>query len=130
MFADDCALTALNESDLQELASCLSTAARNFGLTISLRKTEVLLQPAPGITLPDPHIEIEGTRMSIVESFTYLGSTITSSCSMDKEVSNRLSKAGASFGRLWNRVWGEHGIKLRTKIAVFRAVVLTSLLYG
>ena len=130
LFADDCALAALSEPDLQELASCLSTAAKAFGLTISLKKTEVMLQPKPGITLPEPSIVIEGTTLKNVESFTYLGSCLSSTCSMDKEVSNRLAKAGASFGRLWGRVWGERGITLRTKLAVYRAVVITSLLYG
>ena len=130
LFADDCALAALKEPDLQELASCLAEAARAFGMTISLRKTEAMLQPAPGLTPPEPRIEIEGTTLDNVESFTYLGSCLTSNCSMDKEVSNRLAKAGASFGRLWTRVWGERGIKLSTKLAVYKAVVITSLLYG
>lgn len=130
LFADDCALAALNEPDLQELATCLASAAKAFGLTISLRKTEVMLQPAPNISLPEPAIEIEGTKLNNVDSFTYLGSTLTSSCSMDKEVSCRLGKAGASFGRLWTRVWGERGIKQATKLAVYKAVVITSLLYG
>ena len=131
LFADDCALVAVNEPDLQELASCLSEAAKAFGLTISLRKTEVMLQPAPGLTPPpEPSIVIEGTKLNNVECFTYLGSTLTSTGSMDREVSNRLAKAGASFGRLWTRVWRERGIKLPTKLAVYRAVVMTSLLYG
>ena len=131
LFADDCALVAVNEPDLQELASCLSEAAKAFGLTISLRKTEVMLQPAPGLTPPpEPSIVIEGTKLNNVECFTYLGSTLISTGSMDREVSNRLAKAGASFGRLWTRVWRERGIKLPTKLAVYRAVVMTSLLYG
>ena len=131
LFADDCALVAVIEPDLQELASCLSEAAKAFGLTTSLRKTEVMLQPAPGLTPPpEPSIVIEGTKLNNVECFTYLGSTLTSTGSMDREVSNRLAKAGASFGRLWTRVWRERGMKLPTKLAVNRAVVLTSLLYG
>ena len=90
-----------------------------------------MLQPAPGLTPPpEPSIVIEGTKLNNVECFTYLGSTLTSTGSMDREVSNRLAKAGASFGRLWTRVWRERGIKLPTKLAVYRAVVMTSLLYG
>ena len=41
---------------------------------------------------------------------------------MDKDVSNRLAKAGASFGRLWIRVWGEQGITLGTERQVHKAV--------
>ena len=90
-----------------------------------------MLQPAPGLTPPpEPSIVIEGTKLNNVECFTYLGSTLTSTGSMDREVSNRLAMAGASFGRLWTRVWRERGIKLPTKLAVYRAVVMTSLLYG
>ena len=127
----DCALAALNEPDLQELATCLSTAAKAFGLTISLLKTEVMLQPAPGLSPPEPSIVIEdATLKKNVETLTYLGSCLSSTCSMDKEVSSRLAKAGASFAKLWNRVWGVRGITLRTKLAVYKAVVVTSLLYG
>ena len=65
-----------------------------------------------------------------MDSFTYLGSTISSSNSLDKEISSRIAKANASFGRLQKRVWTERGIRTDTKCAVYRAVVLTALLYG
>ena len=68
--------------------------------------------------------------MNNVENFTYLGSCLSSSGSLDKEISCRLAKASSAFGRLWTRVWHERGITQATKIAVYRAVVLTSLLYG
>lgn len=80
---------ALNKPDQHELASCLSIATKAFGLTISLWKAEVLLQPSQGLV---------PSRLHIVQ---YLGSTVTSTCSMDKEVSNKLAEAGASFSRLW-----------------------------
>ena len=42
LFADDCALLANTEEALQHIVNCISDAAKNFGLTISLKKTEVL----------------------------------------------------------------------------------------
>ena len=39
LFADDCALAAHSEEDLQCLADCFSNAAKAFGLTISIMKT-------------------------------------------------------------------------------------------
>ena len=45
LFADDCALLALTEEALQHIVNRFSDAAKNFGLTISLKKTEVLYQP-------------------------------------------------------------------------------------
>ena len=42
----------------------------------------------------------------------------------------RISKASRLFGRLQSRVWRARGISSKTKIAVYRAIVLPSLLYG
>ena len=130
LFADDCALAAHSEEDLQHLADCFSTAAKAFGLTVSIKKTEVLYQAAPGASKPDPDIRIDGAPLKNVEDFTYLGSCLSSSGTLDKEISCRLAKASSSFGRLWTRVWHERGIRQKTKVAVYRAVVLSSLLYG
>jgi len=130
LFADDCALAAHSEEDLQRLADCFSTASKAFGLTISIKKTEVLYQAAPGTSKPEPNIRIDGAPLKNVEDFIYLGSCLSSSGSLDKEISCRLAKASSSFGRLWTRVWRERGITRKTKVAVYRAVVLTSLLYG
>ena len=46
-FADDCALLTNMEEALQHMANCSSDAAKSFGLTISLKKTQMLYQPPP-----------------------------------------------------------------------------------
>ena len=48
LFADDAALAACTEEDLQHLCDCFSRASRRFGLSISIKKKEVLYQPARG----------------------------------------------------------------------------------
>ena len=47
-----------------------------------------------------------------------------------KEVENRISRASTSFGRLYSRVWNQKGLRLQTKLKVYKAIVLTNLLYG
>ena len=42
LFADDCALAAQTQSDMQNLVDNFSRACDSFGLTISVKKTEVL----------------------------------------------------------------------------------------
>jgi len=49
---------------------------------------------------------------------------------VDDDITSRLTKAGCAFGKLQDRLWRVHSISLSTKIVVYRAVVLTSLLYG
>ena len=43
VFADDCALTDGSKTDMQDSVDKFSTACTNFGLTISTKKTEVLV---------------------------------------------------------------------------------------
>ena len=49
---------------------------------------------------------------------------------IDGEIDNRLAKANCAFGRLYKHVWNNKHLRIKTKISVYRAVVLTTLLYG
>ena len=49
---------------------------------------------------------------------------------IDDEVNARLAKASVAFGRLYKNVWNRTGITIETKIKVYSAVILTTLLYG
>ncbi|KAL8595295.1 hypothetical protein ACOMHN_020048 [Nucella lapillus] len=123
LFADYCALNAGNEQEMQAEMDSLSSACNNFGLTISTKKTEVIYQPVPNKQYHKPQIMVNGQTLQAVETFTYLGS-------IDAETNNRISKASSAFGRLREKVWERRGISLKTKLKVYRAVVLTTLLYG
>ena len=130
LFADNCALVAHTESDLQLMLDRFSDASKLFGLTISLGKTEVLHQPAPSTNPLAPTIVIKDTQLKYVEHFKHLGSTISCKDSLDKEIDARISKASQALGRLRNKVLSQHNIRLSTKLKVYTAVVLPSLLYG
>ena len=52
LFADDCALCASTEGKMQRMVDLFAKACANFGLTISIKKTGVMFQPAPCQTLP------------------------------------------------------------------------------
>jgi hypothetical protein len=130
LFADDCALVAHSQDSAQQLFDRFASSARRFGLTVSLKKTEVMLQPLNRKTCSVPSIRAGDTVLKAVDRFCYLGSVLSSVANIDNDVSARLAKASAAFGRLTKRLWNDHGIRLATKVAVYKAVVLTTLLYG
>jgi len=89
-----------------------------------------MYQPAPGQTYTPPEIFVKNLPLPITNKFAYLGSTLSNSVSIDDEINNRIAKASAAFGRLRKTVWNRRGITLETKMKVYRAVVLPTLLYG
>ena len=48
---------------------------------------------------------------------------------IDDEVNGRIAKAGAAFGRLRGSIWDRSGVRLVTKLKIYRSVVLPTLLY-
>ena len=98
LFADDCTLNTASEAEMQYSTDKFCDACRNFGLTISTKKTEVMHQPIPGKPYIEPNISINGQRLNLVDNFTYLGSTLSHTVFVDDKVNARLAKASASFG--------------------------------
>ena len=66
----------------------------------------------------------------MVDKFTYLGSTFSRVVHIDDEVNARIAKASAAFGRLRGSVLDRSRIRLDTKLKVYKAVVLPTLLYA
>ena len=74
---------------------------------------------------------MKGQRLQVVDKFTYLGSTLSRVVvHIDDEVSAKIAKASAAFGRLRGSVWDRNGIRLDTKLKFYKAVVLPTLLYA
>ena len=130
MFADDTALIAHSLEDIQEVTTLFAQAAKTFGLRINMRKTEVLHQPSKLNTDPPGEVKIDGHRLENVTRFTYLGSTVSSDAKLEIELQSRMAKASANFGRLNERLWKNKDITTKVKCQVYRAVILSTLLYG
>ena len=68
--------------------------------------------------------------MENVDRFPYLGSYLSNSANIDVEIQHRIRCACFSYSRLKHRVFSERGFRTATKILVYKAVILTTLLYG
>ena len=69
LFADDVALVAHTEEALQRMINSFSQARKDFGLTISLKKNNIMAQD----TAIAPTIHIDNYNLEVVSEFTYLG---------------------------------------------------------
>ena len=130
LIADDMTKGAPTDEKMQKGVDQVSDSCDSYDLTISIKKTEVVYQPAPGKPYKEPTITVKGQRLQVVDKFTYLGSTLSRVVHIDDEVNARIAKASAAFGRLRGSIWDRSGIRLDTKLKVYRSVVLPTLLYA
>ena len=110
LFADDAALVSHTQTGLQCLMDRFSKAYKEFALTISIKKTELMAQDAE-----IPHsIYIDGSNLSVVENFKYLGSTISSNLSLDVEINACVGKAATVMVKLNKKVWQNINLTMNT----------------
>ena len=114
LFADDAAFVSHCEEGLQALMDRFAGACQEFGLSISIKKTDIMVQGTPS----EPSIKISNQPLNIVGSFNYLGSTVTSNHSLDMELSARIGKAAMTFSCLTKRVWLNNKLRMKTKLKV------------
>ncbi|KAK3776392.1 hypothetical protein RRG08_023745 [Elysia crispata] len=99
-----CSTSERTEQQMQNEMDCLSTACDNFGFIISAKKNEVMYQPAPGKPYQEPHFTVKRQKLQAVDTFTYLGSTLSRAATIDVEVNDKIAKASTAFGRLRENV--------------------------
>ena len=79
---------------------------------------------------PPNIIIVEGTALDNVDHFTYLGSNLSTPANTDAEIQYSIKRPCAAYGRLQSSVFTERRIRTSTKILVYKAVLLPTLLYG
>ena len=95
-------------------------------MCISLKKTNVSAQDVSQA----PEINIGDHTLEVVNEFTYLGSTISMNLSLDSEISQRIGKATGTMSKLTQGAWENKYLTENTKMHIYQACVLSTLLYG
>lgn len=129
-YADDNGTPSDSPEKLQILTNAFVTAYELFGLSVNTTKTKVLVQEAPQQSLPPFEILIHNQPIEQVSSFQYLGSILHSSSLLEQEVNSRIRAAHHAFGKLSKRVFYNCNLRLQTKLLVYNAVVLPTLMYA
>ena len=128
LYADDLALFAENEQDLQEMLVDCDEEVQRFGMKMSYEKTEVMRVGGNGDG--DMNVRVGGHKLSQVEKFKYCGGVISEDGSLHEEVSRRISLAGCSFRKLKKSVFSSKHLSVGVKVSVYNSCVLSVLLYG
>lgn len=101
-----------------------------FWPTVNKAKTKILAQPRPGENPPAPDITMDGTTIECVEHFPYLGSILSTHSTSSKEIENRLQAGHTAYGRLSTRVFKNKDLTTHTKVMVYNAIIVSTLLYA
>ncbi|XP_068749341.1 uncharacterized protein [Montipora capricornis] len=129
LFADDSALVEHSVEDMQSSVEKFARGASQFSLQINIKKTECLYQPPKfqsSTSLPE-EIGIGTEPLVKCKTFKYLGSTLSENSRLEDELSLRMRKASAVFGKLRKRLWNNRHVSIRVKCKVYRATVLATI---
>ena len=119
-YADDIALLANTATQAETLLHDMERAATGFGLSVNTDKTEYMCFNQRGDIST-----LNGSSLKLVDKFTYLGSSISST---EKDIDTRLAKAWTAIGRL-SVIW-KPDLTDKIKPNFFQVAVVSILLYG
>ena len=128
-FADNSALIAHSAEKIQRIVDAFANASSKIGLKINIKNTEVMFEPNSTTTIED-NINVDETTLNPMKEFTYLGRIIASDGHIEAELQKRITKANMSFGCIRERLWNNNNVSLRVKGKIYRAIILSTLLYG
>ena len=119
-YADDIALLANTPNQAETLLHSLERAATGVGLHVNAHKTEYMCY-----NQTDNITTLDGASLKLVDKFTYLGSSVSST---EKDIDTRLTKAWTAIDRL-SIIW-KSDLTDKMKRSFFQAAVVSILLYG
>ena len=119
-YADDIAILANTPNQAKTLLHSLERAAASIGLHVNAHKTEYMCYNQTGdITT------LDGTPLKLVDKFTYLGSSVSST---EKDIDTRLTNAWTAINR--PSIIQKSHLTDKMKRSFFLAAVVSILLYG
>ncbi|KAG0723026.1 LINE-1 retrotransposable element ORF2 protein [Chionoecetes opilio] len=129
VFADDAVIFAESLEVLLMALEALHGEAKPLGLEVSWLKTKVQVF---GELLDEAVQSVHacGEDIEILESFTYLGSAVHNDGGSRQEVLRRIGIAHGAMDSLSGSIWRCRYLCRRTKIRIFKSLVIPVLLYG
>ena len=127
LFADDMVLVADSEESLRVNLTKLDEALTKWEMTMNWEKTEVM---KVGKERGHCCVEVGDRKLESVEEVKYLGVMISGDGRMEEEIRSRIGKAARVIGVLNKPMWKRKELSRRTKLRVYNAIVVPTLMYG
>ena len=123
-FADDTVLIARTREHMQDLLWYVQDEASKYNLHLNMDKTKLVLYNS------DASIAFrDGSLVQQVSSIVYLGGLIDQTGKPGPEVRRRIGEARQVFQKL-KRVWRHAGLSVRKKLRIYKACVVSKLIYN
>lgn len=126
-FADDLAILAESEKDLQENLRIWREALHDRGLKINIEKTRIMSIGREDFKMSTT---LDGNRIEQTETFNYLGVRIHKNGRHEAEVNERLEKTMKLYHSINKAFIRKKEISMKAKISVYKAVYRPILTYG
>jgi endonuclease/exonuclease/phosphatase family metal-dependent hydrolase len=123
-YADDIALLAHGDRELQSMLDDVSAACRRIGLKINAKKTE-WMSHAPA----DRQLKVGDKEIKRVDHFTYLGQRVSFPRSFDKEIGLRIGAGWAAFNK-HKKFFTNRSVDMKLKRRLYHQCVFPSILFG
>lgn len=126
-FADDVALTADSEDNLQRMLFQLNKTAKHYNMKIATEKTKAMVIAKEPVRCK---LMVEEKVIEQVRKFKYLGLEITSNRNIVEEVRSQATKATLISGQLRDIIWRNRYMNIDSKTRIYRTCVRPILTYG
>ena len=130
LYANDAGIASQSQASLEKMMTVIVEVCAAFGLIVSEEKTVTMHMRPPTMKAEAVAVEAAGQRYSQVDTFVYLGSTISSAGDVGPEIKRRTGYAWNCFLKYSRAVYDNPYIAVADKVRFLKAEVLEVMLYG
>ena len=127
LFADDVMLLTERKEDMEANLRELKKAMNNWGMKIHWGKTKVMMVSRKG---EECKVCVDGEEIEQVQNMKYLGAILSADGTCEEEIEQRVGAAARVRGAMRKEVLERKELKKATKMRVYNAIVLPTMLYG
>ena len=115
LYADDAGIATQSQASLEKMMMAIVEVCAAFGLIVSEKKTVTMHMRPPTMKAEAVAVEAAGQRYSQVDTFVYLGSTISSVGDVGPEIKRRTATPGTASSSTAGRCTTTHTSQWQTR---------------